>query len=95
MTRKPSALHALLRESANRLRLNNIEVEQNAAELEALATALSSPNGFIVKVEGGALRYDLCAASMQAAHAAASKHGLEDGNYTVEPFLILHAWENP
>lgn len=59
-------------------------------ELKALATALHHPSGYVVKVFGAAIRYDLCAATQADAALAARRANMEPGQFTVEPFLILH-----
>jgi hypothetical protein len=85
----PQSIQQLLRASAKRLRLG-IEGQKNADGLDALAVALDNPSGYIAKVGGASLRYDLCASSIDQVHAAALRSGLAPDNYTVQPFLVLH-----
>ncbi|MDH0071276.1 hypothetical protein N7359_01805 [Stenotrophomonas maltophilia] len=84
----PFTLRETLLASAKRLRLG-VEGPLNAEALEVFAAALGAPNGYIVKVGGGALRHDLCSSTAEGAMDAARASGLRDDTYTVEPFLVL------
>lgn len=84
----PPTLRENLLASAKRLRLG-IEGPLNAAALEAFVAALSAPNGYIIKVGGGALRHDLCSPTPQGARDAARASGLRDESYTIEPIFVL------